>query len=91
MYRFDSKKGFYIYPYKSNESKSEHETFHLLEGVSGWSNRRDLDDDISVVKLGIQIPEKADTFKEFETRMKTAEAKFKRLLDGYSCDNNKSF
>lgn len=90
MYRFDSKKGFYIYPYKSNESKSEHETFHLLEGVSGLSNRRDLDDDISVVKLGIQIPDNTETFKEFETRMKTAEDKFKSLLDGYSCDNNKS-
>lgn len=80
MYRFDSNKGFYIYPYQSNETRSHHETFHLLRGVNGMSRMRAIENDISVIKLGIQIPAHTETFREFEAAMKIAEKEFKTLI-----------
>lgn len=80
MYRFNSKKGFYVYPHRSNESRSDYETFHLLQGVNGAAARRTSENDIAIIKLGIQIPEDVDTFKEFEYGMKIAETRFKKLI-----------
>ncbi|WP_368644660.1 hypothetical protein AB4027_05910 [Alkalibacterium putridalgicola] len=80
MYRFDSNKGFYIYPYQSSETRSHHETFHLLRGVNGMSRMRAIESDISVIKLGIQIPSHAETFKEFEVEMTLAETRFKNII-----------
>lgn len=80
MYRFDSKKGFYVYPYRSSETRTNHETFHLLEGVNGAARRRNLENDVSIVKLGIQIPANSDTFNDFTSRIKTSEIRFKNLI-----------
>lgn len=80
MYRFDSTRGFYLYPYGSDEKKSNHETLHLLQGASEEKTRRSSESDISIVKLGIQIPVHAKSLKEFEIAMKVAEDRFRLLM-----------
>lgn len=80
MYRFEAKKGYYLYPYQSIERKSAYETLHLLQGINEKSTNRSSKNDITIIKLGLQIPALSESFEEFESEMKFAEDVFKRLI-----------
>ncbi|WP_188205269.1 5-methylcytosine restriction system specificity protein McrC [Desemzia incerta] len=81
MYRFYSKRGLYLYPYKVGEIKSNYETFHLLQGVNESSNKRPAESDISIIKLGLSIPAPTSSFEQFEVEMKKSEKQFKLLIE----------
>lgn len=81
MYRFDSKRGLYLYPYKVGEIKSNYETLHLLQGVNESSNKRLAESDISIIKLGLSIPASKRNFEQFEVEMKKSEKQFKLLIE----------
>lgn len=77
MYRFDSKKGYYFFPKKNDESD---ETLKLLRGadINGVekSEERNKEDNISIKKLGLQIPQDTETYEEFEIQMEKSEEEF---------------
>src|SRR5699024_2341286 len=71
MYRFDSKRGYFIYPKSYNDKKEPNESLFLKRGTDKHSVERD--DELSVRKVGICIHYDALTFEEFERRMSEEE------------------
>src|SRR5699024_4647186 len=78
MYRFDSKRGYFIYPKSYNDKKEPNESLFLKHGTDKHSVERD--DEISVRKVGIRIHYDALTFEEFERRMSEEEMKFRHEI-----------
>lgn len=76
LYRFDAKKGYFLYPYSElNETdKLIFEVLHLLEGYG--PNSRVRQDAVEVIKLGIEIPYKKDSYLEFKEEIRKNEYKF---------------
>jgi 5-methylcytosine-specific restriction endonuclease McrBC regulatory subunit McrC len=79
MYRFDSKCGFYIYPDESGENTDK--TYKLLRGVNikgeeeSCEERSGNDPQIDVIKTGLGIPQKSETFNQFKGSIKDNEKK----------------
>lgn len=73
MYRFESKKGYFIYP---KEKENENTQLHLLSGTN-YDGKNHVREDISVTKLGLYIPSGCNNYKEFEDEMSRSEAKLK--------------
>ena len=69
MFRFDSKKGFFLYP---ETSGSNMVTMNLNKGSSYEKNVKPRLD-ISVVKLGLNIPCDAKSYNDFVKSIKTSE------------------
>lgn len=72
MFRFDARKGYYLYPSKGALSDK---SFAMLKGVS-FESKTVPGNDVSVVKHGLLIPDSAETFAEFEKMMSEAEESF---------------
>lgn len=78
MYRFDSRKGFYLYP-ESDGNMSE--SFHLLKGSTYEKvEKREKDADIVIRKIGLMIPGNVKTFDDFRNIMEDSEKLFKTKL-----------
>jgi len=74
MFRFDAKKGYYIYP----ETASAHIVEHLnLNKGSSFDKNVKSRDDVCVVKLGLSIPEKMKSYADFEKEMLNREKTLK--------------
>lgn len=72
MFRFDARKGYYLYP----KSASEDDLVLKLNKGSTYENNIEPRNDICVVKHGLTIPDSAGNYEEFEGMMKSAEMKF---------------
>lgn len=72
MFRFDSKKGFYLYP-----EKFENKYLELrMNTGSTYENNVEPHEEISVIKCGLKIPEYASNYDDFKLKIKTNETKF---------------
>lgn len=72
MLRFNSKKGYYIYPEVASDARID---LWLNSGVSFEKNVKPRQD-ISVSKLGLKIPINTETYEEFVSSMKIKELEF---------------
>jgi 5-methylcytosine-specific restriction endonuclease McrBC regulatory subunit McrC len=78
MFRFDSKKAFYLYPESgSNESKTL-----IVNSGSSYEDNVKPRDDVFVIKLGLNIPGDAQNYEEFRTKMIARENDFKNSIYG---------
>lgn len=76
MYRFDSTKGYYIYPYSVMENeRSSKRPMELLKGLNFGSKKESMkrDQKITVTKLGLRVPIERENYHEFKTMMRTNE------------------
>lgn len=79
MYRFDSAKGFLIYPEESVEagiSKDEKELSNKVEGSQDIVRGRS----VSVTKLGLKIPRGVDKFNKFKNKMEETNKELKETV-----------
>lgn len=72
MFRFEAKRGFYLYPDSNNE---EPVVLNLKTG-STYENNQGYRDDISVTKLGLVIPDTVKDYSEFKEALGKAEKQF---------------
>jgi 5-methylcytosine-specific restriction endonuclease McrBC regulatory subunit McrC len=72
MFRFDSKRGYYLYPESDGK---EDETLQLNQGLTYEKNVSPRDD-ICVKKHGLRIPAGASSYNDFAEKMMTAENEF---------------
>ena len=79
MFRFDAKRGYYLYPAKDALSDK---SFAMLKGAS-FEGKAVPRDDVCVVKHGLTIPDSAEDYEEFEGMMRAEEMKF---VDFFSTD-----
>ncbi len=75
MFRFDAKKGYYLYP---NAEGSEKVELRMNQGSSYESNVRPRD--ISVIKHGLHIPVNAPDYNSFVKEMQAKELEFCNLF-----------
>lgn len=76
MFRFEAKKGYYLYP---DSTKTKTQPLHLNRG-STYENNVTQRGDICVVKLGLKIPRHAPSYEDFKEQMKASELEFTRSL-----------
>ena len=76
MFRFDAKKGFYLYP-ETNQLESVE--LKLNRGSSYEKNVKPRED-ISVIQCGLHIPEDCSNYEEFKMKIKNSEEKFKKQV-----------
>ncbi|MDO5062465.1 MAG: hypothetical protein Q4D77_04755 [Peptostreptococcaceae bacterium] len=72
MMRFDAKRGFYLYPCHNGNEKVE---LKLNRG-STYEKNVSAREDISVVKLGLRIPQNAESYDDFKGQMENSERSF---------------
>lgn len=78
MYRFDAVEGYFIYPFQRSIHDHQDKKLSLLSGVGKTRTR---DQDIQVIKLGLEIPSGETDFNQFEKLMLEEEQKLKdRML-----------
>ncbi len=80
MFRFDSKKGFYLYPYSGIEKVNRLEMLNLKSGTNFEQNTTQRSEKIQVHKLGLEIPTQMDSYDAFVSEMKKNEGKLKMAL-----------
>ncbi len=74
MFRFNAKKGGYIYPANNKESESVPESKMYLNEGTTFENNVKHKEDIIITKLGLMIPKSKDlTYSEFSQEMKLNE------------------
>lgn len=76
MFRFDAKKGFYIYP---NADDTFDEELRLNSGSTYEGNVKERYD-ICVIKHGLKIPKNATSYDDFVLMMQSNEEEFKRVF-----------
>ncbi len=76
MFRFDAKKGYYLYP-DSVETKAQ--ALRLNRG-STYENNVAAREDICVIKHGLKIPHHVSSYEDFKEHMRSSEREFTRLL-----------
>ncbi|MDR1018223.1 MAG: hypothetical protein LBM02_05930 [Lachnospiraceae bacterium] len=80
MFRFNSKKGMYLYPEKSDEDDL---ILKLNKGTT-YENNVSVNDDITIIKCGLKIPNEANSYEDFVVKIKESENQFiSRLLHSY--------
>ncbi|HFH9836961.1 TPA: 3-isopropylmalate dehydrogenase [Streptococcus suis] len=73
MYRFDARKGFYLFPNSGN--KEGNRRYELLEGAG-----KSRSEEVVVEKLGLTIPQGVASFEEFCLQMMQSEDCFLQML-----------
>lgn len=73
LFRFDAKKGFYIYPESANRNSKE---LRLNQGSTYEKNVAPRDD-VSLLKCGLRIPSYASSYDNFKVQMVESENIFK--------------
>ena len=76
MFRFDAKKGYYLYP---EAGGMENLQLWMNKGSTYEGNVRPRDD-VSITKYGLKVPIGAENYESFVARMKTSESEFKKAL-----------
>ena len=73
MFRFDAKKGYYLYP----EAEGTDDLRLWMNKGSTYEENVKPRDDVSITKHGLKIPADAENYESFVTRMKYSECEFK--------------
>lgn len=76
MYRFDAKKAFYFYP----ETNVVANRVLYLNSGSSYENNVQAREDIFLTKQGLYIPNNANSYVEFVSKMKENEALFRQKV-----------
>lgn len=76
MFRFDSKIGYYLYPEKENK---ENKRLWLNKG-SSYEDDIEPRNNISITKLGLRIPEHAQSYIAFKEEIHKNEQTFKKII-----------
>lgn len=76
MFRFDAKKGFYLYP----ESGDIQDLFLSLNKGTSYENNVAARGDIAVIKHGLKIPFDAGDYNDFTEKMKAEEERFMTIF-----------
>ena len=76
MFRFDAKKGFYLYP----EAVDGEDLIMQLNAGSSYEDNVIKRDDIAVIKHGFRIPSDVKDYADFCDKMLETEIKFKELF-----------
>lgn len=76
MFRFDSKKGYYIYP----EDKDVADEQLWLNGGSTYEGDVKVRGDICIIKHGLKIPMTASCYEDFVMMMQANEAEFREIF-----------
>ena len=82
MFRFDAKKGLYLYP---ENGKVENQLLKMNRGLT-YEDNVEPRTDIQIIKCGLKIPTDAKDYDEFKHKIKTNEVAFINQLKIYSCD-----
>ncbi len=77
MFRFDAKRGFYLYPCSKDEKP---EKLSLNQGTSYENNVARRPDEITITKLGLRIPKNGTSYEDFVGKMKEAEDTFQKNI-----------
>lgn len=72
MFRFDAKKGFYLYP----ECGEDEDLDLYMNQGSTYENNVEPRDDTKVIKCGLHIPKHAESYDEFVNQLKVSEDLF---------------
>lgn len=72
MFRFDSKRGFFLYP----ETNNCEEMLLRVNRGSTYENNVFPREDVSITKCGLKIPSDANTYQSFVEEIKKSESKF---------------
>lgn len=72
MFRFDAKKGFYLYP---ESGKEENQELKMNRG-STYEDDVEPRTDIQIIKCGLKIPTDAKDYNEFKNKIKMSEIAF---------------
>ncbi len=78
MFRFDAKKGFYLYP----QSYASDTTLLKLNRGSTYEKNVAPREDIFIFKLGLSIPNDACDYADFKEKMGTSEVRFRESVFG---------
>ncbi len=78
MYRFESKKGIFIYPEKCQLDNDE---YKLNSGSTFEKNVGTRD--VTVIKMGLEIPQKQSSYSNFKNQIAKNELTFKKQLKEY--------
>lgn len=76
MFRFDAKKGYYLYP---EAGDTEDLQLWMNKGSTYEEDVRPRDD-VSITKHGLKIPTGAENYESFVRRMKTSECEFVKIF-----------
>lgn len=76
MFRFDAKKGYYLYP----EAESTDDLQLWMNKGSTYEENVMPRDDVSITKHGLKIPADAENYESFVLRMKNSESEFKETF-----------
>lgn len=82
MFRFDAKKGFYLYP---ESGKAENQVLKMNRGLT-YEDNVEARTDIQIIKCGLKIPNDAKDYDEFKSKIKASEVDFINSLKIYKCD-----
>ena len=82
MFRFDAKKGLYLYP---ENGKVENQLLKMNRGLT-YEDNVEPRTDIQIIKFVLKIPTDAKDYDEFKHKIKTSEVAFINQLKIYSCD-----
>ena len=77
MFRFDSKRGYYIYP---DAIESGSKCLMMNEGLT-YEGNVTARNDISITKLGLRIPGEAKDYKEFKRQIRINEIAFVKSIE----------
>lgn len=78
MFRFDAKKGFYLYPKKTDEDDV---VLYLNKGTS-YEQNVESRNEILVIKHGLRVPNNASGYEDFVSKIKESEKEFIVQLSG---------
>lgn len=76
MFRFDAKKGYYLYP----EAEGTDDLRLWMNKGSTYEENVMPRDDVSLTKHGLKIPADAENYESFVVRMKTSECEFMKTF-----------
>ena len=77
MIRFDSKRSYYLYP----EIGDANETVYLLNEGMSFENNVKARNDVFITKLGLLIPQDAESYKDFIHKIEKSEDEFKAHIN----------
>ena len=82
MFRFDSKKAFYLYP----EAMGQDDKELWLNRGSTYEGNVSERDDICLIKHGLKIPNNAANYEEFEKQIHSSESDFIEVFRNEECN-----
>lgn len=81
MFRFDAKKGYFLYPESESESSKDVKLFLFLNKGSTYKKDVTPRDDVCVIKHGLRIPVGISNYDDFVLKIKDYERDFIGLFD----------